>query len=192
MKKTKISPGAFLFPMPVVIIGANVDEKPNFEPLAYVGIIEYKPPIISIASYETHYTNIGIKENGTFSVNTPSEDIVDLMDYCGIVSGKEADKSEVFEIFYGDLGTAPMIVNSPLNLECKVIKTIDVKELIDIEMSHEIFIGSIVGVHAADDILTEGAPDIRKMKTFTYTQGYYWKIGEQHAKAWDVGKKHQK
>ena len=88
LNKNKIKPGAYLFPMPVVLIGANVNGKPNFEPLAYVGVVEYKPPLISIASYETHYTNIGIKENGVFSINTPSENIIKGTDYCGIVSGK--------------------------------------------------------------------------------------------------------
>ena len=64
MMKNKIKVGAYLFPMPVALIGANVNGKPNFEPLAYVGIVESKPPMISISSYETHYTNTGIKEIG--------------------------------------------------------------------------------------------------------------------------------
>jgi len=67
MNKNKIPPRAYLFPMPVALIGALVNENLNFETLAYVGIVETQPPLISIASYETHYTNIGIKENGSFS-----------------------------------------------------------------------------------------------------------------------------
>ena len=61
MTKNRIKPSSYLFPRPVVLIGANVNGKPNFEPLAYVSSIEDKPPLISIASYETHFTNIGIK-----------------------------------------------------------------------------------------------------------------------------------
>ncbi len=188
LKKNKIKPGAYLFPMPVVLIGANVSGKPNFEPLAYVGIVEYKPPLISVASYETHYTNIGIKENGVFSVNTPSENIIKGTDYCGIVSGKNTDKSKVFDVFYGDLKNAPMISQSPLNLECKVIKTIKISDFVDIEKSHELFIGEVVNAYADDEYLTEGAPDISKFKTFMFSMGHYWKVGEKFAKAWEVGK----
>ncbi len=177
--------------MPVALIGASINGKPNFEPLAYVGVVEYKPPLISIASYETHYTNIGIKENGTFSVNTPSENIIQRTDYCGIVSGKNADKSEVFDVFYGELKTAPMISQSPLNLECKVIKTIKISDFVDIEKSHELFIGEVVTAYAADEYLTEGAPDISKLKTFTFSMGHYWKVGEKLAKAWEVGKNYK-
>lgn len=188
MTKKKIQPDAYLFPMPLVLVGANVNDKPNFEPIAYVGIVESKPPLISISSYETHYTNIGIKENKTFSINTPTEDIIEGTDYCGTFSGKELDKSEVFDVFYGDLKTAPMINQSPLNLECKVIKTIKIKEFVEREKSHELFIGQIVSTYADDYCLTEGVPDITKLKTFTYSMGKYWKVGQFLAKAWSIGK----
>ncbi|MFX0005751.1 MAG: flavin reductase family protein [Promethearchaeota archaeon] len=192
MKKSKIIPKAYLFPMPVALIGANVNGKPNFETLAYVGIVEANPPMISIASWETHYTNIGINQNRTFSVNTPTETIAELVDYCGIVSGKEEDKSEVFEVFYGDLKTAPMVSRSPLNLECEVIKTFKITELVDIEKGHEIFIGKIVNVYADEDILTEGIPDIAKLKTYLYSINNYWKIGKKLASAFEIGKNYKK
>lgn len=188
MKKNKIKPGAYLLPLPLGVIGANVNGKPNFEPLAYVGVIEYKPPLISIASYETHYTNIGIHENNTFSVNTPSEEIIKEIDYCGIKSGKEVDKSDIFEVFYGDLKTAPMISKSPLNLECEVVKSFKNKEFVNIEQSHEIFIGKVVNTYADDTYLTEGVPDITKLNPFTYANGHYWKVGQKLAKAWEIGK----
>ena len=192
MTKNKIKLSSYLFPRPVVLIGANINGKPNFEPLAYISSIEDKPPLIAIASYETHFTNIGIKENGTFSVNTPSEEIIEGTDYCGIISGKEVDKSEVFEVFYGELKTAPMISNAPLNLECKVIKTIVNKDFTGAEKGHELFIGEVVNAYAEDKYLTEGAPDISKINTFTYSMKHYWKVGERVAKAWEIGKKYMK
>jgi len=192
MKKSKITPKAYLFPMPVALIGANVNGKPNFETLAYVGIVEANPPMISISSWETHYTNIGIKENGTFSVNTPSEKMAGLVDYVGIVSGKEVDKSEVFDVFYGELKTAPMVSLSLLNLECEVVKTIKIKELVDVEQGHEIFIGKIVNAYADEDHLTEGIAEFTKFKTYLYSQSNYYKIGEKLATAFEIGKQFKK
>ena len=45
------------------------------------------------------------------------------MDYCGTVSGRDADKVAVcgFNVFYGEIETAPLIEQCPLNLECRVI-----------------------------------------------------------------------
>lgn len=197
--KNKIKVGAYLFPMPVALIGAKVNGKPNFEPLAYVGIVESNPPLISISSYETHYTNIGIKENGTFSVNTPSEGIIEVTDYCGLHSGEEVDKSEVFDIFYGELKTAPMITHAPLNLECKVLKTIATKDITGAEKSHEIFIGRIVQAYADDYYLIDDEaddyylrPDIRKLNPLIYSMSKYWKLSESIGEAFSIGNNYKK
>ncbi|MHA1987789.1 MAG: flavin reductase family protein [Promethearchaeota archaeon] len=193
MSKNKIRPGVYLYPMPVSLIGTNVDGRPNFMALAWVNVVEYKPPLFAISSYETHHTNIGIKENGTFSINIPSEGMVEVADYAGIVSGKEIDKSELFEVFYGDLKTAPMITHAPINMECEVLKTIATKELAGTEKGHEIFIGKVINAYVDDYYITNEIPDISKIKPFVYSiDNNYWKIGEHLGKAFSIGKNYKK
>jgi flavin reductase (DIM6/NTAB) family NADH-FMN oxidoreductase RutF len=68
-----------------------------------------------------HHTPKGIMENKTFSLNIPSSDQVIETDYCGLVSGKTTDKSNIFTTFYGELETAPMIEECPINCECKLV-----------------------------------------------------------------------
>ncbi len=193
MTKNKIKVRAYLFPMSVVLVGANVKGRANFLPLAWVSIVEYKPPMISISSYQNHHTNIGIKENGTFSVNTPSEGMMEVTDYCGLKSGKEEDKSQIFEIFYGELKTAPMITHAPLNLECKVVKTINTKEISGAEKGHDIFIGEILYAYADEYYLTNERPDIKKLNPLIYSSdNSYWKISEQIGKAFNIGKNYKR
>lgn len=177
--------------MPVVLLGANVKSKANFMPLGWICMAEHEPPMILISSSKSHYTNEGIIENRTFSVNTPSEAMIKATDYCGLKTGKEIDKSNIFEIFYGELKTAPMIKQATLNLECRLMKTIDTKEIIRLEKKgHYIFIGEIVQAYAEEKYLTNGIPDITKMKPFLLTQidANYWKIGEKIGRAWSIGK----
>jgi len=187
MVKNKIKSGVFLYPMPIVIVGALVNIKPNFMPIAWCNIVEHKPPMIFISAHQSHYTNNGIKENNTFSVNIPSADMAELMDYLGIKSGRDIDKSNLFEIFYGDLKSAPMITQAPINLECKVVKTVD------IETGHEIFIGEIVNVYAEEKYLTKGIPDVKKFNpiVFTMNDNNYWKIGEHIGRAWSIGRNYK-
>jgi len=193
MTKNKIRPGVYLYPMPVSIIGTNVNGKPNFMALAWVNIVEYKPPVFAIASHETHHTNVGIKENGTFSVNIPSEEMVVAADYVGLVSGKEVDKSDVFEVFYGELETAPMITEAPINVECKVVKTIDTKEFTGAEKGHEIFIGRVVSAYAEEKYIINEIPDIMKIKPFVFSiDNNYWKIGNHLGRAFSIGKDYKK
>jgi len=87
------------YPMPVSLVGAHVDDKPNFLAVAWFTMVSYKPPRIAIALGKGHYTNPGIKENKSFSVCLPSEDMAEVTDYCGIVSGKKTDKSGLFDLF---------------------------------------------------------------------------------------------
>jgi len=76
MGKTLMGPQTLLYPIPVLLIGANVDDKPNFMTAAWGGIANGEPPMISIAIRHQRYTYKGIRQNLTFSVNIPSTDLV--------------------------------------------------------------------------------------------------------------------
>ena len=60
-----------------------------------------------------------------FSVNIPSENPIVETDYVGLVSGKKTDKSDLFEIFNGELENAPMIAQCAINMECRLYDTYD-------------------------------------------------------------------
>jgi flavin reductase (DIM6/NTAB) family NADH-FMN oxidoreductase RutF len=172
--------------MPVSLDGAYVEGKPNFLAVAWFTMASYKPPRIAITLGKGHYTNPGIKENKTFSICLPSEDMVEITDYCGIVSGKKSDKSEIFDLFYGDLKTAPLIRDCPLCMECKLLEIVE-------SGPNEIFIGEIVGTYTEEKFLTDGKLDFRKMKPLVLSQPdtSYWSLGKQVAKAWNIGKRYK-
>ena len=184
MSKKEIRIGPYLYPMPVVLVGADVKKKPNFMPIAWVSIVEHKPPMISISAHQSHYTNKGIEENRSFSINTPNEDMIVPMDFCGLKSGSDSDKSSVFEVFYGELKNVPMIKESPLNLECEVVHSYDTKK------GHTIFIGEIKHAYADEDILQNGIPEITKLNPiiFSMNDNNYWKVGKHLGRAWSIGK----
>ena len=173
------------YPMPVALVGTHVDGKPNFMAVAWFSMASYKPPRMAIVLGSNHHTNPGIKENQTFSLCLPSEDMVAVTDYCGIKSGKNTDKSNLFDLFYGELETAPMIETCPLNVECKLVQVVE-------SGLNEIFIGEIVGTYTKEEYLSEGKLDFHKMKPIILSQPdtTYWRLGESFAKAWSVGKKY--
>jgi len=183
MAKLKININAFGYPMPVTLVGALVEMKPNFLAVAWVSRVNYKPPMIAVALGKNHYTNIGIRQNKSFSVNIPSVDLIKETDYCGIVSGKTTDKSKLFEVFYGDLKTAPMIKQCPLSIECKVINTVDMQV-------NTLFIGEMISAYSEDKYLTQGNPDIQKIKPLILTMpdNNYWLVGEKIGQAWATGR----
>lgn len=184
MEKHEISIERISYPMPCSIVGAKVNGKPNFLTVAWFSMVNFKPPYLGIALNTIHYTNPGIKESGTFSVNIPSSDMAEITDYCSIVSGRKYDKAKSFEIFYGKLKTAPMIQECPYNLECKLIQTVKL-------VSNELYIGEIVAAYSDERYLTNGIPDMKKVNPIVLSMPdtKYFKVGEYLGQAWEIGEK---
>jgi flavin reductase (DIM6/NTAB) family NADH-FMN oxidoreductase RutF len=139
--------------------------------------------MIAVCINKAHYTPQGIRETGAFSVNIPGKSMVKVTDYCGLVSGRKVDKAMLFEIFYGILPGAPMIAECPLNMECKLVDTVDLP-------SNYLFIGQISGAYCGEHFMTDDRPDIKKIDPLVLSMpdNTYWAVGEFVAKAWDVGK----
>ncbi|HDR72966.1 MAG TPA: flavin reductase family protein [Methanoculleus sp.] len=179
--KTELGPVNCLYPLPTTLVGVNVSGKPNYITIAHVGILDFGS--ISLGMSKTHYTNAGIRENGTFSVNIPSVNMVRQTDYCGLVSGKKVDKSALFRNFYGTLGTAPMIHECPVNMECRLIRTVDFP-------AHDIFIGKIENTFCDPVVITDGTVDVNKVQPilFSMNDRSYYRIGARIGRAWEIGK----
>ena len=181
MVKIEVGAKNCLYPLPTTLVGATVNGRPNYVTIAHVGIMD--PGSVSLGMSKMHYTNVGIKENGTFSINMPSAKMVKETDYCGLVSGKNEEKAILFKTFFGKLKTAPMIEECPINMECKLVKTVDFP-------THDIFIGQVMATYCDEDILSKGVVDLAKFQPilFAMNDRSYWTIGERLASAWNVGK----
>jgi flavin reductase (DIM6/NTAB) family NADH-FMN oxidoreductase RutF len=183
MEKIQIDSNAFVYPMPMTIVGAVVDGRPNFMAAAWVTRVNFKPPMIMVALGD-HYTNQGIDANGAFSVNVPDVALLEKTDYCGIVSGRKVDKSQLFDVFYGSLPGAPLIGECPLSMACRLNQAVKLP-------FDTLYIGDIVEVYTEERYLTDGKPDIQKLNPFTLTMpdNRYWRVGEMAGRAWGEGKK---
>jgi len=182
LKKVDIGRNVSIYPMPVTLVGAMVEEKPDFMAVAWITRANATPPMLAISLNKPRHTAKGIRENKTFSVNFPGANMVEQTDYCGLVSGRESDKASIFEVFYGDLKTAPMIESCPLSLECRLA---DILEL----PTNDLFIGEIVNGYADEGSFTEGKLDVQKIDPLLLTMpdNSYWRIGDYVGAAWSIG-----
>src|SRR5665811_2118121 len=74
MTKVKLGARNSLYPSLTTLVGTVVDGRHNFITIAHVGIMTMN--LISFGIGKTHFSNQGIRENGSFSVNIPSEELV--------------------------------------------------------------------------------------------------------------------
>lgn len=160
-----------LYPMPITVVGTQVDGRNNYIAIAHVGIIDHNT--ISISSGKLHYSNIGIKQNRTLSVNIISEDQVDAMNRAGSLTGAKEDKSGLFEAEYGTLEGAPMIKDAPVSMECEVIDIYDRPEF-------DVFICRIVNTYADESVLNGDKIDLSKVHPVLFAMmAGYWKLGDK-------------
>ena len=187
MKRVAIGGKNALYPSLTTIVGAEVDGKPNWITIAHVGIMNHPygevPQYLSIGLYSSHYTNKGIHENEEFSINIPSQAMLEVTDYVGLVTGEKVDKSELFPVERGGLKHAPLIASCPVSMELKLSQTVQIGQ-------HEIFIGEVVNTYIDEACLTDGKPDLAKINPilFDFMKIDYWSIGKRTGKPWRDGK----
>ncbi|MFW9834798.1 MAG: flavin reductase family protein [Candidatus Thorarchaeota archaeon] len=184
MSKINVGTRVTPYPMPVTLVGTIVDGRINFMAVAWINRMNNNPPIWSAGINKKHHTVKGILEQKTFSINFPSVDMIERTDFCGLGSGKKIDKSGVFDVFFGELGNAPMIRECPLTIECKLHNTMDLG-------TNLLVLGEVIAAYTENQYLTDGKIDVKKVNpaVLTMPDNRYWTVGDYLAKAWDVGKK---
>ena len=148
MSKRCIGAVPYLYPVPIVLVGATVEGRANYAAVGDCAIMGIRPPLVAISLGETHFTTRGLLENRSFSINIPTTKLLALVDHFGIVSGKDVDKSALVESVPGTLPGVPLLAACPVNLECAVAEECIVEH-------RHIFIARVVEAHVDEAFLVE-------------------------------------
>ena len=176
--KKKCGSLPYIYPVPIVLAGATINGSPSFTTIGDVGLMGINPPLVFISSHIRHYLNEGILETGSYSINFPTTEMLPLVDYCGQVSGREVDKGDLFEVFYGDLEAAPLIEECPVNLECELVKEFSIQH-------RQIFVGQVVQTYVEESLVSEeegrqSIADLVQLDPILYAlDNRYYQIGKQ-------------
>ena len=186
MEKIKLEHRAGPMPIlgfyPTIMIGVNVEGKPDFTTVAWTGVAASVPPSITIALQHHRHSLKGVRQHMAFSINIPSTEYVKETDYCGLASGARVDKAADcgFKVFYGKLKNVPFIEQCPINHACEVVQILNLG-------SHELIVGKIVESFVSESCMTEGRPDPAKVKPFMFAGFGYYSIGQHLGNAFHCG-----
>lgn len=179
MHEQKISwpPSTQLAPVPAVLIGCgNAKGYPaNLITVAWCGIINSDPPMLSVSIRKERYSHTIISETGEFSCNVPTPALARAVDYCGVVSGRKIDKFKACDLtaLDGEKISAPTVAECPLTLECRVT---EIKEL----GSHDLFLAEIVNIRVSSEFIdSKGHFDFASDGLLAYCHGAYYNLGEK-------------
>lgn len=169
-----VKPGSTaLYPLPAVLVTCGVD-RPNIITLAWVGTLCSDPPSVGIGVRQERFSHGLIVESGEFAVNLPRADQVDVVDYCGQVSGRTVDKWAACCLTPAPARKirTPLIAECPIALECRVTHRLSLG-------THDLFVGEVLSVQADEELLSQhGAVDYGKAGLLAYSAGTYWSLGE--------------
>lgn len=175
MGKQTWKPGNMLYPLPAVMVSvADKEGKSNIITVAWTGTVCTNPPMVYISVRPERHSYHMIEETGEFVINLTTEDLVYATDYCGVKSGREVDKFKEMHLTpeTAEMVKAPMIKESPVNIECKVVK----KEELG---SHHMFLAEVVSVHVDEKYLDEkNRFALEKTELISYVHGEYYSLGK--------------
>ena len=179
MKKT-FKPGTMLYPLPVVMVSCgDCPDNYNIVTVAWTGTICSDPPMCYISLRKERHSHHIIKENMEFVINLTTDALSKATDWCGVRSGRDVNKFKEMHLtpVPAQVVKAPLIDESPLNIECKVK---EIKEL----GSHDMFIAEVVAVNGDMRFFDEstGLFQLNQADLITYSHGKYYTLGEKIGK----------
>ena len=173
MPKIIKKPFVALRPVPVVLVSCGHGRQANIITIAWTGILCSNPPQVGIGVRPDRYSHGLIQETGEFVVNVPGAGLLDEMEYCGFVSGRDVDKftQQGLTPASGSVVETPIIAECSINLECRLAHTLPLG-------SHDLFVGEVVAVQLSEDVLDErGRVDNDKLKPILFNGDEYWGLG---------------
>lgn len=165
-----------LYPLPVVMVSvADRSGKSNIFTAAWTGTVCTNPPMLYISVRPERYSYGMIKETGEFVVNLTTRELTYAADFCGVRSGRDVDKFKHLGLHReaADIVSAPLIAESPVNIECIVR---EIQEL----GSHHMFLADIAAVHADDRYMDKNNKfHFEKAGPIVYSHGEYYDLNQK-------------
>lgn len=175
MSREVWKPGNMLYPLPAVMVSvADKAGNTNIITVAWTGTVCSDPAMLYISVRPERHSHHMIKESGEFVVNLTTKALVKATDYCGVRSGKDVDKWKGAGLTPGKAQkvSAPIIEESPVNIECKVV---EVKEL----GSHHMFLAKVVAVDVDPAYMdSKGKFRLNQTELVAYSHGEYLELGK--------------
>lgn len=143
--KKNIGATLALYPSPVIVVGAMVDDKPTWTLVAHAGTVAHSHLMVSLV--HAHYINKSIRENQKLSVNVVDESWLKAADRMGTISGNKEDKSGAFAWTMGENG-APLIDDAKVSIECEMDGNYELENF-------DNFICKILTIYADESVLND-------------------------------------
>ncbi len=164
-----------IYPLPALLVSCGEDEAEyNMMTAAWTGTICSDPAMCYVSIRKSRKCHEIISRTGEFVLNITTEKLARATDWCGVRSGRDYNKWKEMHLtpLAGEKVKAPIVLESPINVECKVTQVLELG-------SHDMFIAEVVNVQVDDALIDPetGKFDLAAAKPIAYSHGEYYTLG---------------
>ena len=173
-KEVSVSDGLRQLPIrPVYLVSIQHEGKKNIVSIGMFAFFSGKLTLVGIGVAPSRFSFDLIRKSGEYVVNAVDEKLMDAVRVCGERSGREVDKFELAKLTpaKGLKVKAPLIEESPVSIECKVVKEVEVGD-------HVWFIGEVLAAHVRESYDWKDGLLLK----WVDEDGFYHKAGENIGK----------
>lgn len=162
---------ALVQPRPIGWISTvSLDGKVNLAPYSFYNAISDEPPLVMFSSSDkTKDSARNILETSEFVINVVTPELLEKMVETSRAVPHGVDEFELagLEKRQARLIRPPAVALSPIHLECKLFKTVELGEISD-EESYVLIIGKVIGVYIDDAVIKDGLVDFTSVGRLGY------------------------
>ena len=127
---------------PVYLVSCEHSGKKNIISVGMFAYFSGKPTLVGVGIAPSRFSYGLIQKSRAYVVNIVDDKLIETVKICGENSGRDVDKFELAKLTAVPASrvSAPLIEESPLSIECKVVQVIEVGD-------HAWFIGEVLAIH---------------------------------------------
>ncbi|MBX9824059.1 MAG: flavin reductase family protein [Xanthobacteraceae bacterium] len=158
---------ALVVPRPIGWISTlSRDGVVNLAPYSFFNVVSGAPPFIMFASKPRKDSQRNAEETGEFVYNMATYDLRDAVnassaEYASAIS--EPDRIGL-EMAPCRAVRPPRVARSPVALECKYYKTVELVSADGTRNTSSVILGEVVGIHIDDQVIVNGHIDVTRMQ----------------------------
>ena len=163
-------------PRPIAWI-STVDENGifNLAPFSFYAAVSVKPALLGVEIGTNRYgqkkdTLVNIECSKEFVVNLVTEGLAEAMNVTGTPYPSDVDEFKEVGLtpVKADLVKAPMVAESPINMECRLLQILEFGEA---PQKAHLVIGEVLRMHVKDELYVDGVIRMDKLKVIARLGG---------------------
>lgn len=134
----------------------------NLAPYSFFNAVATAPPFVMFASAGPKHSQRNAEHCGEFVHSLATWELREQMNITSAGVGAEVSEPELagLEMASSQVVKPPRVKNTPVALECRYVKTVDLPKSDGGKHVYEIVIGEVVSIYIDDSIIANGTVDV--------------------------------